>query len=149
MMAALAEIDDKVDGNAAAGAQRNVGNRPALARSVECDEHIGGAKVVMLAEERRQSGGAGLLAGLDHDLGVEAESAAFSHNGAQGLEGEQMRALVIDHAAAVDAVALDACADQHRTVDGIGIVENLGGETHLRDHRSANVAAIAFQFRLA
>jgi hypothetical protein len=70
VMASLAEFDDKVDGDAAAGAQRNVGNRHALARSVEGDEHIGGTEVAMLAEERQQSGGAGSLAGLDHDLGV-------------------------------------------------------------------------------
>ena len=95
-----------------------------------------------------------------------------------------MLALVIDHAATVDTVALDgkcpwvkaraptfrhgahhvamtvdqhcrqrgildARADQHRTVDGIGIVEHLGGKTQLRDHRPADVTAIAFQLRLA
>jgi hypothetical protein len=44
---------------------------------------------------------------------------------------------------------LDVFADQHRTVDGIGIVENLSGETQLRDHRPADVVAIAFQLLLA
>ena len=95
-----------------------------------------------------------------------------------------MLALVIDHAAAVDAVALDgqgprvqawppafrhgahhvavavdqhggqrgildAGADQHRTVDGIGVAEDLRGETQFRDHRAADVMAVAFQLVLA
>ena len=42
----------------------------------------------MLAQERQQSGGAGFLSGLDHDLGIEAEPAAFGLDRAQRLEGE-------------------------------------------------------------
>ena len=95
-----------------------------------------------------------------------------------------MLALVVHHAAAVDAVALDgdgprvqarppafrhgahhvavavdqhggqrgildAGADQHRTVDGIGVAEDLRGETQPRDHRAADVTAVAFQLVLA
>src|SRR3954464_13918163 len=101
MMLALAEIDDQVEGDAAAGAKRKFRQGGGLPRAIEGDEDIRRAGLPWRSEKFGEAGRADLLARLDEEFHVEAELAAFRQHGAQRLQRDEVLALVVHRAAAV------------------------------------------------
>ena len=104
---ALAQLQCQVEVGDAARAQEQRRRCGAQPRAVGGDQRVGGQRLALQRAELGQAGRAGLLAGLEQPLGVEAELAAarFDHPGQRG-EVDAVLALVVRRAAAVEPVAV-------------------------------------------
>ena len=108
MLAVLAQIDHQIEIEHAAAAEEQ--RRPVRLdpRAGRGQQQIGGQAIPVAAADLAQARRADLAAGLQQELGIEAQAAALGEHAAQRREVDQVLALVVGDAAAVDpAHALD------------------------------------------
>ena len=96
-------VEVEVERAARAEEQRRL--RGAQARAVGGDQHVGGKRLALALRRRRAARRAGLLAGLEQDLDVEAQPSARFEHALERREVDRVLALVVRGAAAVPAVA--------------------------------------------
>src|SRR5690606_39827350 len=106
MMPALAQVDDEIEIAGAAVAERDGGPIRRDARAVGADEDVGGEIRLVGLDDVAHAGGAVLLAGLDHEFGVEAELAADREDGLQRQHVDRVLALIVGRAPAVELFAV-------------------------------------------
>ena len=141
MMPALAQLDDQVDGVAAARAEKDRRLAGRNARAVRGDQHIRLQKPILVLHAKLvQPDGADFLAHLDQDLDVEAQARAGAF--ALGKHRRERRdidavlSLVVGGAAAVDAVAFHRQHPRRKSrppqiveaADGVAVAIDQNGE---------------------
>ena len=125
MVRALAQVHRQVEADAAARAHEERRRARLKPRPVRGDQHVGGEPVALGGEELGQAGGARLLRHLDHDLGVEAEPAARGQHRFERRDVDEVLALVVGGAAAVEALSL---LDEAERVQPLAPLVGLGAD---------------------
>ena len=106
MIAAFAQIDVEMDSHAATAAEEDGGSIRRKPRAVGSEQQVGLKFLMQRLADLRQIRRADLLAGLDDELGIEAELAAAGlADGTQRRHIDAVLSLVVGGAAAIDAIA--------------------------------------------